>query len=36
MTFDEVQNSAPPGLLEKYQLKDESKAILNKSVTWMT
>ena len=36
MTFDEVQNSAHPGLLEKYQLKDESKAILNKSVTWMT
>ena len=36
MTFDEVQNSAHPGLLGKYQLKDESKAILNKSVTWMT
>lgn len=35
MTFDEVQNSAVPGLLEKYQLKGESKAIVNKS-TWMT
>ena len=36
MIFDEVQNSAPHGLLEKYQLKDESKAIVNKSLTWMT